>query len=312
MTLPAGETTTIADIDDPGVIRHIWLTIGEIRGEDTPGDWILRDLAIRMYWDAEDDPSVEAPLGDFFCNGHGMLHKIESEPIVTVPYAGFNSYFRMPFAEGARIEIENDHPEDVLIYFTIDYALNDVSPETPYFHAQWRRENPTTPTEDFTIVDRVEGNGHYVGTYLAWPAIDRHWWGEGEVKFYIDGDEEYPTICGTGTEDYVGGSHCFWDGESHRETRDKVDTFSTPYLGYILPEYGPHAGDETYNGMYRFHIPDPIRFREDLKVTVQQISASSDGHRERSYDVSGVAYWYQQEPHAEFPEFPDRADRVPR
>lgn len=298
--LDSGDTATIADIEGPGIIRHVWITApNELNGRQ----YLVRDLVLRMYWDGEDDPSVEVPLGDFFGCGHGRYCDLQSVPMTVGSNGGLNTYFPMPFREHAKITVELDGPVDVdgpNFFYQIDYSLVDeIESGTPYFHAQWRRTNPVTPGEDHVIVDGIEGEGHYVGTHLGWAALSEHWWGEGEVKHYIDGDEEYPTICGTGTEDYVGGAWAFGDNE----------TFSAPYLGYH--QYDDGDDQVPKHGMYRWHVPDPIRFREDLRVTVQDI-----GHRgelfERSDDISSVAYWYQREPHAPFPDLPETEARRPR
>jgi len=299
MPIDAGETITVADIDGPGVIRHIWMTVpNSLNGRDH----LIRDLVLRMYWDNEDDPSVEVPLGDFFCCGHGRWADVHAEPIVVGSNGGLNSYFRMPFREGAKITVESQAPVDIdgpFFFYQVDYALTDVPEDTPYFHAQWRRSNPNDVGEDHVVLDGVEGDGNFAGMNLSWAALGSYWWGEGEVKFYVDGDDEYPTICGTGAEDYVGGAWGFGDNE----------TFSTPYLGYHQYEDGD---DEVpKHGLYRFHIPDPVRFREDLRVTVQAI-----GHRgelfERTDDIASTVYWYQDEPHAPVPQLPDVEARRPR
>jgi hypothetical protein len=305
--VPSGATETLAEIDGPGVIRHVWLTVPD---RTDAGDHVLRDLVLRCYWDGEDDPSVEVPLGDFFCNGHAQRCDVNSVPIVVAPSGGFNSYWPMPFRESARVEVESEHPGELpALFYQIDYGLTAVDDDVAYFHASWRRENPTTPTEDFTVVDGIEGRGHFVGTYLAWTALEGHWWGEGEVKAYVDGDEEHPTICGTGTEDYVGGAWAFTPPGA-----DAPRTYSTPFLGYPLHDDGGDAreGRPPRHGLYRWHVPDPVRFREDLRVTVQQIGHDGRGLFERSDDVSAVAYWYQEEPHAPFPSLPSRPERVPR
>lgn len=307
-----GSTETLADIDGPGVIRHIWITVPD---ETDAGQSVLRDVIVRMYWDGEDDPSVEVPLGDFFCNGHAMRCDVNSEPIVVAPDGGFNCYFPMPFSESAEITIESEHSAEIpAFFFQIDYTIgSELSEDTAYFHAQWRRENPTTIKEDYTIVDDISGQGHFVGTYLAWTALSELWWGEGEVKCYIDGDEEYPTICGTGTEDYVGGAWCFNDPLKSDETFPSPKTYSTPYLGYPLYDSGADGqGGPPKHGLYRWHIPDPIHFKEDFRVAVQQIGHNTRELFERSDDISSVAYWYQAEPHEPFPEFPERNQRLPR
>lgn len=287
---------TLADIEDSGEIRHIWITCH-------PKFW--RSLILRMYWDGEDEPSVECPLGDFFCCGWCERTIVNSLPISVMSAGGMNSYFPMPFRSGARITIENTNPEKVPSFFyQIDYVLTEVPGNAAYFHAQWRRSNPVPYQEVHTILDGVEGWGHYVGTYCAWQANSNGWWGEGEVKFYLDGDKEFPTICGTGTEDYFGGAWSF-EGENNQ-----YGTYSAPYLGFhqvILPD--GFSKLNTRFGMYRFHVMDPIRFEKDLKVTIQALGWRSEGrYLPLQDDIATVAYWYQTEPHAAFPTFPSRND----
>ena len=288
INIPSGKTEIIFDVDGPGVIQHIWLTVTEAA---------YRDLIIRMYWDAEDAPSVEAPVGDFFCNGFRQRANIMALPINVNPSGGFNSYFPMPFRSHGRITVENRSPAEVKgLYYAITYAATKIDDDEACFHARFRRTNPLPYMEDYTIVDGIRGQGQYVGTYLAWQQNSNGWWGEGEIKFFMDGDKDFPTIAGTGTEDYFGGAWCF------------RANFSAPYLGYPIGEStteGPQQGHR--HGVYRFHIMDPIRFREDLRVTMQAIGWRS----ERRYlplqdDISSVAYWYQTEPHQSFPTLPDR------
>jgi len=313
-----GETATLADISGTGVISHIWITVDNKTGE--ADCFVLRDLVLRMYWDGEEEPSVEAPLGDFFCCGFGKEYKIHSAPIVMAPKRGFNSYFSMPFRKHAKITLENQHRNPIQNFFyQIDYNLYDELPEnTEYFHAQWRRQPLTEKTKDYVILDGVKGRGTYIGTCLQIQTLERYWWGEGEVKFYIDGDDEFPTICGTGLEDYFGGA---WSFAKYDEAgRTVEDTYSTPYLGY--PFYSkrddlirnPYHNDDVppMRAFYRFHIPDPIFFEEDLKVTVQQIGVSYGGLFERQDDYTSVAYWYQSEPHQKFPQLPPVRERWPR
>ena len=202
-----GATVTLAEMEGPGEINHIWITVDN---KTTEADcFVLRDLVIRMYWDDEETPSVESPLGDFFCCGFGRECFVNSVPVAVVPNRGFNCYFPMPFKKKAKITLENQHANKIPAFFyQVDYCLYDELPDDiAYFHAQWRRERLTEKTKDYTILDGVKGKGHYIGTYMALTTLERYWWGEGEMKFYIDGDEEYPTICGTGTEDYFGCRH---------------------------------------------------------------------------------------------------------
>ena len=313
ITLKAGDVTTLAQIQGPGILQHFWITVSDrVGASGHEGQYVFRDLILRIFWDDEETPSVEAPLGDFFCNGFGMRTNVNSIPISVNPTGAFNCYFPMPFRKSAKITIENQHIEDIGgFFYTFNYSLVDTLPEnTAYFHAQWRRERSTELGKDYVILDGVKGTGQYIGTYLAWAALERNWWGEGEIKFFMDGDTDWPTICGTGTEDYFGGAWCFM-GASEPES------FTGPYLGYkyykettlIEKTYGHKV---PMHGMYRWHLPDPIRFQDDLKVTIQQIGHDNKRLFERSDDVSSVAYWYQLEPHQAFPSMPPAPQRWPR
>ena len=206
--LNAGETITIAQIEGPGSIRHMWMTLTD---KTTSGSFVLRDVILRIYWDDEEEASVECPIGDFFCNGFGTRCEINSLPIVVNPNGGMNCYFEMPFRKKAKITITNEHPEFIKHFFyTINYVLMDeISEDTLYFHAKWTREKITTLGKDYTLIDNIIGKGYYVGTYIGLAALERYWWGEGEFKFYIDGDNEYPTVSSTGAEDYFGGAWAF-------------------------------------------------------------------------------------------------------
>jgi hypothetical protein len=287
ITLPAGKTTTIMDVDGPGIIQHIWITVDNVS---------YRDLIVRMYWDGEQTPSVEVPVGDFFCNGWKKRANILALPINVNPSGGFNCYFAMPFRKHARITVENRAPKDRDgFFYAITYALTPVGDDDAQFHAQFRRTNPLAYMSDYTILDGVRGHGQYVGTYMAWQQNSAGWWGEGEAKFFIDGDRDFPTIAGTGTEDYFGGAWCF--GQN----------FTAPFLGYPLGEVDGKAGNR--HGLYRFHIMDPIRFAKDLRVTMQAIGWRSEGrYLPLQDDIASVAYWYQTEPHEPFPALGTRDD----
>jgi len=285
--LPRESTTSLMDIDGPGVIQHIWIT--------TATNW-YRDLILRIYWDGEDTPSVQAPIGDFFCNGWKTRTCILSLPINVNPEGGFNCYFPMPFRKHARITVENRAPaESAGFFYAINYALTPVADDDAYFHAQFRRVNPLPYKDDYVILDGVQGKGQYVGTFLAWQQNSDGWWGEGEFKAFIDGDREFPTICGTGTEDYFGGAWCF------------KESFSAPFLGYRdITAALKDARETNHTGnrhnMYRFHIMDPIRFAQDLKITIQALGWRGEGrYLPLQDDISSVAYWYQAEPHSQFP-----------
>lgn len=313
-----GETAVLADISGAGVIEHIWITVTDKTSDRNP--FVLRDLVLRMYWDNEETPSVECPLGDFFCCGFGTACEVNSMPVVVNPNRGMNCYWSMPFATHARITIENQNEETIPAFFyQIDYCEYDTIPdEIAYFHAQWRRQPITEKGKDYVVLDGIKGRGRYVGTYLALTVLERYWWGEGEMKFYIDGDEEYPTVCGTGTEDYFGGAWSFAAYDKFGKMTET--TYNSLFMGY--PYYSekdetvkhPCHNDDapTMRGFYRWHLPDPIRFQENLKVTLQQIGVCHRGLFERQDDVATVAYWYQQEPHQAFSKLPERFERWPR
>lgn len=291
VTMPAGSTMTLAEIAGPGIIQHIWITVDPRA---------YRDSVLRMYWDGNENPSVEVPLGDFFCNGNAQRVNVVSLPINVNPSGGFNSYWPMPFRSSARITLENQRWEDIHgLYYQVNYCLTKVPDHAAYFHAQWRRSVTTRECPEHVIAEGIRGRGQYVGTYLLWCQFSDGWWGEGEVKFYIDGDGEDPTWCGTGTEDYFGGAWCF--GE----------TFSAPYVGY--PLWQRDEGRVPKHGLYRWHVMDPIRFDSDLRATIQALGWWPDGKYEPlTDDISSVAYWYQMAPHNPFPPLPGLLERFQR
>ena len=291
LPIKPGETLVLGEIEGPGCIQHIWLT--------PTGKW--RSQILRIYWDGQENPSVECPLGDFFASGWGQYAQISALPICVNPGSAFNSYWQMPFRKSCRITIENRGLDPVTIYYQIDYILTEIPEDAAYFHAQFRRVNPLPYKDVYTILDGVQGQGHYVGTYLAWGVNNNGWWGEGEIKFYMDGDSEYPTICGTGTEDYFCGSYDFDVGPDYRE-------FTTPYTGLsqVIRGDGHYQSQQRFS-MYRFHITDPIRFEKDLKVTIQALGWRDGGrYLPLQDDIASVAYWYQTIPAAPFPTLPDQ------
>ena len=292
------ETFEIAGIEGSGAITHIWMT--------PTGKW--RNTIIRFYWDGQTWPSVECPVGDFFCSGWQCYNQISSLAVCVNPGSAFNCYWNMPFRKSCRITLENRDDENVSYYYQIDYTLAEIpeddsaSHRLGYFHAQFRRDNPLPYKSVHTILDGVRGVGQYAGTYIAWGVNNNGWWGEGEIKFYMDGDE-YPTICGTGTEDYFCGSYDFEDPY----TKDRYVSFTTPYTGFHEIKRDELYKSQKRFGMYRWHITDPIRFEKDIRVTIQAL-----GWREgKRYlplqdDISSVAYWYQTLPTAPFPELGGR------
>jgi len=292
ITLLKNSTTTLAEIKESGIIQHIWITVHPKA---------YRDCILRFFWDDEQFPSVEVPLGDLFANGHALRYNVNSLPVVVNPSGGFNCYFPMPFRKSCKITIENQRWEDIEgFFYQVSYALCDVPKDSAYFHAQWRRSVTDFKKPEHIILDSISGEGHYVGTFLAWTQLSNGWWGEGEIKFFIDGDREYPTICGTGCEDYFGGAWGF-GGE----------TYSTVFLGY--PLYRKEPGEVFKHALYRWHVLDPIRFEKNLRVTIQALGWWPDGKfQPLSDDIASVGYWYQREPHSRFPKLPAIEQRWPR
>jgi hypothetical protein len=283
INIKARSTVTLAEINGQGSIRSIWMT--------PTGNW--RWSVLRFYWDDETDPSVEVPVADFFASGWGKWDHcalIDSAPVAVNPRCGFNCYWPMPFRKKCRITMENVADDKMVLYYQINYALGDVPANAAYFHAQFRRENPLKTKGTYTILDGVEGSGQYVGTYLAYGA--HH--------------DKFPTICGTGTEDYFCGSYNF-EGKN-ADGKATYTEFSHLYSG--LPQVIRPDGlyeSQTRFSLYRWHIPDPVRFEHDLKVTIQDLGWQSGGrYLQLQDDIASVAFWYQTEPHRKFPKFPGR------
>jgi hypothetical protein len=291
--IAAKQVFTLAEITGPGAIQHIWMT--------PTGNW--RFAILRAYWDGETTPSIEVPLGDFFASGWGRYAQIDSLAITVNPGSAFNSYWSMPFRKSARLTVENIDEKEMVLYYQVTYALTDIGADEGYFHAQFRRTNPVPYKQVYTILDGLKGEGHYVGTHLSWGVHNTGWWGEGEIKFYMDGDTDFATIVGTGTEDYFGGSYNFENAATH-----KYQVFSTPYSGltYVSAPDGVYQSQQRFD-LYRWHITDPIRFEKDLRVTIQALGWRNNGrYLPLQDDIASVGYWYQAEPHAPFPALPDR------
>jgi hypothetical protein len=295
-----GETLTIADIEGPGALQSMWW-----------GGFLRRDFILRIYWDGQAQPSVECPLCDFFgahwygegeFGSKGPLLTLNSLPVCVNPNRGLNCFWEMPFRSHCRMTLENLHPtEPRTTFHQINYTLTEVPEEAAYFHAQFRRVNPLPYGEVYTIVDGVRGVGHYVGVCMGWGVNNNNWWGEGEVKFYLDGDDEFPTICGTGVEDYFLGSYDW-------EVDGQYTTYSTAYSGMhqVLKPDGLYQSQHRHS-LYRWHLMDPVRFRQDLRVTIQALGWRSGGRfLPMQDDICSVAYWYQLLPTAAFPTLPDR------
>jgi hypothetical protein len=287
----AGATFELATIDGPALITHMWLTTHR-------SCW--RTLILRAYWDGAEEPGIEVPLGDFFGQGWGEFAQLSSVPVAANPHGGFNSYWPMPVPGHARITLENLAPQAVTVYYQVSYEIDVDVAGTGYLHTQFHRSNPLTAGATHPILDRVEGNGRYVGTYLAWGVNRPGWWGEGEVKFYLDGDDAFPTICGTGTEDYFGGAWNF-DVPGQGYT-----AYSTPYLGLhqVLRPDGLYRSQQRF-GMYRWHLADPIHFHSDARVDIQALGWKSR-HRYQPLhdDIASTAIFYLDRPAAPRPALP--------
>ncbi|HET6217121.1 MAG TPA: glycoside hydrolase family 172 protein [Acidobacteriaceae bacterium] len=305
-TVASGGTYTVLDVDGPGEISHIWFTIADNES------FHLKRIVLRMYWDGETDPSVEAPIGDFFGLGLGEYHNWQSEVLSVGSIKALNSYFLMPFAHHARITVTNEGKEAIrALYYNIDYRTYDhpIPPNTLYFHAQYRQSQPNHGwTNNWTSNGEVneksnldgkdnyvwfeaKGHGQYVGVTMSVLQNQDKWWGEGDDMFFIDGAKT-PSITGTGSEDYFLGA---WD-------------FGGQPFSYAL--YGaPVVGSElagSRSSVYRFHFDSPIPFKTSFKATIEHGHANA-----RSDNYYSVGYWYQAEPHEAFPALPPVEERLP-
>jgi hypothetical protein len=284
-----GQTFVMADVKGSGTIQQIWMT-------PTGNN---RFNIFRIYWDGEETPSVECPAGDFFACGLGSYAAVTSLAVCVNPGSAFNCYWQMPFRKSFKITMTNIDEKAMVLYYQVNYTLTEVPQDMAYFHAQFRRVNPLPDKVDYTILDGVKGRGQYVGTYMTWGSNSPGWWGEGEIKFFMDGDGKFPTICGTGTEDYFCGSYCFY-----KPGTQEYQEFSTAYAG--MPQVIKSETQPRFS-LYRWHIMDPIRFEKYLKVTIQALGWQSGGrYLPLRDDLSSVAFWYQTEPHAAFPALPGK------
>lgn len=273
----------LAEITGPGVIRHIWMTC-------FPSYW--RELILDIYWEDALTPAVSVPYGDFFCNGWCQRSNVNSLPIVVNPAGGMNCYWQMPFRKKARIVVRNLGEDAFPLYYQIDYSLEAVDADQLYFSTQWQRSHPLGYKENHTILPKINGSGQFVGMYLAYQSNNCGWWGEGEVKMYLDGDDKFPTYCGTGTEDYFGGA---WNFE---QPQGKYCSYSTPFLGLsqIIQPDGLYNSQQRF-GMYRWHILDPIIFEKDIHITIQSLGWRKNGrYLPQQDDISSTAFFYLDMP----------------
>lgn len=304
------ESFDLAKIAASGAIQQIWITAFGVK---------FRDLILRMYWDNQEHPSVEVPLGDFFCCGWETYTHVNSLMVAVNPAFAFNCFWEMPFRENARISIENRDPlQTATIYYQINYTETEVPEQCAYFHAQFRRSNPLPYKSVHTLLDDVTGKGHYVGTYIAWGVNNNGWWGEGEIKFYIDDDKAFPTICGTGTEDYFLGAYNFDLGAAKpNQYPSEYVEYTTNYAGLpqVIRPDGVYRSQQRF-GMYRWHVPDPVRFESKLKVDIQALGWRDYGNfggdnKQARYlplqdDIASTSFWYQTLPSSLPRDLPDR------
>jgi hypothetical protein len=287
--VPPGDTKVLLDANGPGVVTHLWITFlgPEPEGWAKNGSANHQEMLLRIFYDGSDRPGVEAPVGDFFANPFGERREVISLPVAVEDADSYNCFWHMPFRESIRIEVVNQSEKPIsLLYYNIDWiALDDLPADTPYFHAQYRQEYPVEEGSDYLILE-TEGKGHYVGTVLAVRTRSPSWFGEGDEKIYID-SESTPSIWGTGTEDYFLSA---WG----------LKTTSTPFFGTPYFDQWGIVGGHT--GAYRWHVADPIVFKEGIKVTIEHYGWISpdenpdyetNSWNERQDDYSSVAYWYQ-------------------
>lgn len=279
-----GETVQLCDIQGPGTIRHIWMT--------TQGDpAVQRECVIRGWWDGQDHPSIECPIGDLFGFAHGKIASYQSAVHSCGPTGGRNLWLPMPFAKRAKFTFTNEGKKAIPLFYQITYTAGDKHPkDVGRLHVLFRRENPTTEKRDFELLPQRTQKGRFVGSIIGIRNLHPdQWWGEGEIKAYMDGDKDWPTIVGTGSEDYVGLA---WG----------IQNATFLYNGCSL-------NDKNFISMYRWHLPDPIAWQKECRITIQQI-AWKDGLQETKDDWSCATFWYEPVPSASLPPFPDLGART--
>lgn len=286
-SMSPGDPVQLCDIPGPGTIRHIWIT--------TPGEPAnLRSLVIRVWWDGQEHPSIECPVGDFMGMAHGKVTAYQSAVHSVGQRAGMNIWLPMPFTKRAKITLANEATKDakpVPLFYQIDYTAADKhADDVGRLHVLFRRENPTTEKRDFELLPERGQKGRFIGSVIGIRNLHPdQWWGEGEIKVYMDGDKEFPTICGTGSEDYVGLS---WGIQQ------------TPFM-----YNGCNLDQKNFISMYRWHLPDPIAWQKQCRITIQQI-AWKNGLSETQDDWSCATFWYEPVPSAPLPPLPDLKART--
>jgi hypothetical protein len=282
--LKPGETVELADIEGPGTIRHIWMTV-----EKKPE--LLRKVVLRAWWEGQEHPSIECPFGDFFGTCHGKIVPFQSAVHSVSRSGGMNFWLPMPFAKRAKLALTNESDEQMYLFMQIDYTLGDKHPDdVGRMHVLFRRENPTTEKKDFEILPQRKNQGRYIGTVIGVRNLHpKQWWGEGEVKVFMDGDKEFATIVGTGAEDYVGHA---WG----------LDPQACLYNGCTLHEKG-------FATIYRWHLLDPIAWKKECRITIQQLTWEK-GPVDTADDWCCSTFWYEPTPSEPLPAFPDLKART--
>ncbi len=334
LTLKPGEKVVLCDIEGSGTIRRIWATTDPV---DDPK--VQRSMKLEMFWDGSDKPAVQVPMGDFFCHTFGKATAFENAFFASPEAKSYNCFIPMPFKKGAKIQLTNEADRNVGLFFEVDTTIGDGhGDDTMYFHAGWRRENYSTPRADFEILPKQSGVGRFLGCNIGVrqnPAIASCWWGEGEVKVYLDGDSEWPTLVGTGTEDFIGTG---W-GQAR---------FDQLYQGCQFVSEQGNGWFKDFYGFYRFHVPDPVYFHKEIRVTIQTLGGgmsktalvkdmkanpdkkymkASNGKQffdidelekgddifvliERDDDYCATAYWYMDSPTNTLPPLAPLAERL--
>lgn len=307
-----GEEVVLCDIDGPGTIRHIWMT-----GEWTNFRWLessnerialLRSTVVRAYWDGQKYPSIECPLGDFMGFAHSKVTPYQSAVHSIGENGAFNFWLPMPFTDGTKITLTNESDMEFWLFYQIDYTINDPHPDNiGRLHVCFRRENPTTLKEDFELLPQRKGTGRYIGSVMGIRTLHPGWWGEGEVKIYMDGDDEFPTICGTGSEDYVGLSYGIQNTTYTYHGCNLLFTSDSTVIALDIQAGKDVDMNRQYISMYRWHLPDPIYWKEECRITIQQIGCCL---YERDDDWSTATFWYEPIPSTPLPEFPGVEKRI--
>ncbi|PHN03469.1 glycoside hydrolase family 172 protein [Flavilitoribacter nigricans] len=291
-----GEEVVLFDVQASGTIRHIWMTGDWAKENRKDLDNILRSTLIVAYWDGQEYPSIACPLGDFMGAAHATPTAYESAVHTIGEMEALNFWLPMPFTRSAKIVLKNESDKRFRLFYQIDYTINDQhDADIGRMHVNFRRENPTTQRADFEILPKRQGKGRFIGAVIGVRTLHPGWWGEGEIKIYMDGDQEYPTICGTGSEDWVGLSFGIQETTFQYHGCNLNFKSDSTIMAYDYPNEKEKEMQTEYISMYRWHIPDPIYWKEECRITMQQIGCC---YYEREDDWSAATFWYESVPSA--------------